>query len=284
MKYIAYKEKKTHGTFDFPIEFYSVSPTHPRYEMSYHWHIEHEIIRVLQGELHVTVDEKNLIAKSGDVIFLHGGALHGGMPYDCIYECVVFHMQSLIKHESICKAQLQKIMNQSYAIYNYFPYKNDKFHDLVNNLCDNLCKKSFGYEFNVLGSLYQILGTIIEYHYYDILPDSTNHNNKRILQLKNAIELIETSYGSCISLNDLATAANMNAKYFCRFFNEMTHRTPIDYLNYYRIECACLQLATTDFSITDIALNCGFNDTSYFIKTFKKYKGVTPKKYLSMPL
>ena len=73
----------------------------------------------------------------------------------------------------------------------------------------------------------------------------------------------------------------MTPKYFCRFFLEMTHRTPIDYLNYQRIEHACYQLVTTDASITDIAYSCGFNDLSYFIKTFKKYKGITPGKYAS---
>ena len=60
----------------------------------------------------------------------------------------------------------------------------------------------------------------------------------------------------------------------------MTYRTPIDYLNYYRIERACYQLLTTNHSITEIAYSSGFNDLSYFIKTFKKYKGVTPKNYL----
>ena len=64
----------------------------------------------------------------------------------------------------------------------------------------------------------------------------------------------------------------------------MTHRTPIDYLNYYRIEQACFKLATSNDSIAEIGMSCGFNDESYFIKTFKKYKGVTPKKYLSAPL
>ena len=53
----------------------------------------------------------------------------------------------------------------------------------------------------------------------------------------------------------------------------MTHRTPIDYLNYYRIEQACFKLATSNDSIAEIGLSCGFNDESYFIKTFKKYKG-----------
>ena len=98
------------------------------------------------------------------------------------------------------------------------------------------------------------------------------------------IATIEDHYDECITLDDLARAAGMNSKYFCRYFREMTHRTPIDYLNYYRIEQACFKLATTNDSIAEIGMSCGFNDESYFIKTFKKYKGVTPKKYLSAPL
>ena len=54
----------------------------------------------------------------------------------------------------------------------------------------------------------------------------------------------------------------------------------MDYVNQYRIEQACHQLLTTDFPITEVAFNRGFNDSSYFIKVFKKYKGTTPKKYL----
>ena len=50
-------------------------------------------------------------------------------------------------------------------------------------------------------------------------------------------------------------------------------------MNYYRIECACEQLRTTGDSVTDIAYRCGFNDLSYFIKTFRHYKGTTPKSY-----
>ena len=61
----------------------------------------------------------------------------------------------------------------------------------------------------------------------------------------------------------------------------MTHHTPIEYLNICRIEHACYQLITTGDSVTDIAFNCGFNDLSYFIKTFRRYKGTTPKRYLT---
>ena len=72
----------------------------------------------------------------------------------------------------------------------------------------------------------------------------------------------------------------MNPKYFCRFFRQMTQKTPVEYLNYYRIECAREQLSTTSCTVTEIAFNCGFNDVSYFIKIFRKYMGMTPGQFV----
>lgn len=57
----------------------------------------------------------------------------------------------------------------------------------------------------------------------------------------------------------------------------MTHQTPMDYLNRQRIEEACYQLTTTDDSITEIAYRNGFNDLSYFIRTFKNTKALLPE-------
>lgn len=60
----------------------------------------------------------------------------------------------------------------------------------------------------------------------------------------------------------------MAPKYFCRVFHQITGRTPINYLNYYRVECAAELLRSTDDSITEIAFACGFNDSCYFSKHF----------------
>ncbi len=82
-----------------------------------------------------------------------------------------------------------------------------------------------------------------------------------------------------MSLEELAAIAQMSPKYFCRAFSQMTGRTPVEYLNYYRIEQAGEQLVMTENSVTEIALNCGFHDMSYFSKTFIRYKGVSPRTY-----
>ena len=110
-------EDRLRGTYEFPFEFHHIDSTHPRYVMSYHWHVECEIMRVLQGTLTVTLDEKSFTAKAGDVIFVNSGVLHSGIPQDCIYQCIVFDMNMFLKFNSVCTEYMQKISHQELLIY-----------------------------------------------------------------------------------------------------------------------------------------------------------------------
>lgn len=281
MKYFDYKENKQHGTFDFPIEFYHVTPGHPRYDMPYHWHTEYEIIRILEGEFILVINEEKISAKKGDIIFVHDGMFHGGTPNNCVYECIVFDMKLLLKQNHACTKQIQDIVNQKKVIQPKLPSNLKDLNICCHNLFESMKSKKIGHEFITQGSLYHLLGIILEYELYINKNKNTKKSQERVLQFKKVLSLIEEEYSTPLSLEDLSKAACMTPKYFCRFFYEMTNKTPIGYLNYYRIESACEQILTTDLPITEIAFNCGFNDVSYFIKTFKKYKGTTPKKYLN---
>ena len=131
----------------------------------------------------------------------------------------------------------------------------------------------------VQGYLYHLLGTIIHEHLYDeSRQDSISA--ERLASIKSVLSYISENYYQNINLENLSRIAGMNPKYVCRYFRSMTERTPIDYLNYYRIECACEMLSTKDISVKEVAISCGFNDESYFIKTFSKYKGITPKQFM----
>lgn len=284
MKYMNYREEKKHGTFDFPIEFYHVGPTHPRYEMSYHWHIEYEIIRILKGEFLMTIGEEEFLARAGDIIFVKGGLLHGGIPVKCMYECIVFNLDALMISSPAGDRLLKKIRDDSIQVLNHFPKPDPELMRITERMFGQMKIQAEGHELIVIGAFYEFFGYVLERRHYIITQDISTKEGRRIEHLKRALEVIENSYPDCITLDDLAKAAGMNSKYFCRYFREMTHRTPIDYLNYYRIEQACFKLATSNSSIADVGMSCGFNDVSYFIKTFKKYKGMTPKKYLSAPL
>lgn len=272
-------EDRRRGTYEFPFEFHHIESIHPRYVMSYHWHVEYEIIRILKGRLTVTLDEKSFTAHPGDVIFVHSGILHSGLPEDCVYQCIVFDINVFLKLNSVCAEYMQKIIHQEIMIYHHFTEKQQEIVQAAAMLFDAMWKRPEGYEMIVIGQFYHFFGSVFSNHYYlESLP-KTRRDYKRILQLKQVVEFIEKNYSSPITLQQLSASVSMSPKYFCRFFSEMTHQTPMDYLNRQRIEQACFQLSTTDDSITEIAYRNGFNDLSYFIRTFKKYKGTTPGKY-----
>lgn len=280
MKYFNYREHRQQGTKDFPIAFYHIEPSHPRYQMPYHWHPEYEIIRILEGNFHLTIGSQAYILTKGDILFLHDGILHGGIPEHCIYECLVFDMNLFLKGNYICNKQTKKILQHELIFLQHLPRESKVLHDTVSNLFLAMTEKKSGYEFLIKGYLYQFLGFLLQEHLYNentnVAPTSLQH----VLHFKKVLSYIEDHYTEHITLEDLAKIAGMNPKYFCRFFREMSFRTPIDYVNYYRIERACEQLSTTNTTIIEVALNCGYNDISYFIKTFRKYKGITPKQYL----
>ncbi len=280
MQYINYRENRRRGTADFPLEYYHVTESHPQYVMSFHWHVEFELIRILQGTLRLTVDEQEFTVSAGSAVFVPAGSIHAGIPDHCIYDCIVFDMNMLMNKNDSCCQLIRRVIDHEVEIQNIYPPSYDDIHKTLWHLFDAAASRTDGYQLVVMGCLYQFLGIIFSRKYYNPVPDQPPRNHRRIVQLKQALEYMESSYNKQVTLEEISESVNMSPKYFCRFFQEMTHRTPIDYLNYYRIERACYQLMTTDQSITEVAYNSGFNDLSYFIKTFKKYKGTTPKRYL----
>lgn len=281
MHYTNYHESVQRGTMDFPLEFYHVTQNHPQYQMRIHWHVEFEFIRVLEGNLLLTLDEQEYNVSKNSSVFIPSGALHSAIPEnDCVYDCIVMDPNMLLNKSDTCCKFIQQIMNHELEIQSIYDENYNDIHQIIWTLFDAIASKSTGYQLLVQGALYQFFGVTISQDYRPEISSRTKRDLKRITQLKTALEFIENSYTSNITLKEMSDSVQMTPKYFCRFFREMTHRSPVDYLNYYRIERACYLLLTTNQSITEVAYNTGFNDLSYFIKIFKKYKGVTPKQYV----
>lgn len=278
MNYLKFKENKNRGTFDFPIEFYFITPDDIRYNMPYHWHTEIEFIKILYGKFPIVVNDRLIYLEKNDIIFISPEMLHGGTPKDCTYECIVLNPNMFMKNSNICNKYLKYILDKDIVV-NFDICQNTEIKNYLNKIFYCMKYKKVGYEFLVQGYLYIVFGLIIENDLYTKNDKILRKNKERITQLKIVLEYIEKEYDKQISLEDLANKMNLNPKYFTKIFNQMTGKTPIQYLNSYRIEMACELLLTTHLSITDIALNCGFNDLSYFIKTFRKEKNISPKKF-----
>ena len=278
MHYLDYNEKIQHRTGDFPLAWYPVNRHHPRYHMTMHWHREAELIRVRRGRLDLYIDEREFIALPGDLVLVAEGVLHGGDPTDCEYDCIVFDA-GMLQHEDACKRGLKDVLSHSIFLRRAAIDEDAAFSDAVRRLYAHCDSGVTGRELNILGALYDCFGCLTERRNDAQLDFASPRFGRRAEQLKPALEYIETHYGQPITLEALARQSGMSAKYFCRFFKTIVHRSPIDYVNYYRVECASQFLSTSDMTVAEIAQHCGYNDSSFFIKQFRKYKGTTPKQY-----
>lgn len=279
-----YNELKQRGTEDFPIELYHIEKHHTRYEMSAHWHNEIELVRVLEGTLQIRLNNTGYTAKKDDIIFINPETVHQATPTDCVYECIVFNPDILPAFDNGSVYFVDSLKNHEYMIQEYCCEKSSNFSLAIHNLFNEMANQSSGYKFKVIGALYKLFGEIIDSHLYHTASGTTLAADKNVPRLRSVLSFIRSHYGSPITLDDMAAAAGMSPKYFCYFFKETTTKTPVEYLTLYRIEKASRKLLNTDLSVTAIALSCGFNDLSYFIKTFKQLKGITPSKYRKMAL
>ncbi len=82
-----------------------------------------------------------------------------------------------------------------------------------------------------------------------------------------------------LTISDIAQACYCSESFVSRVFKKNTGKTVSNYITYLRMKKAIKLLEETDLSITDIAYECGFNDSNYFIYSFNKFYGVSPNKY-----
>lgn len=275
MNYSELYENKKRGSFDFPIELYYVDESAPRYHMPLHWHLEYELITVLKGSLELSVDGEKTVLNCGDCIWIGDGVVHGGTPKDCIYECVVFDLGTLLHDTPVCKRSATEFLANKNGFTSVLR-KGTPAAATADKIFEAMEKEQRGYEWITVGLMWQLMGMLLS------LKDGqlfTVDNRTQVNRLKNVLTYIRNRYDSVVTLEELAAVAGMSPRYFCRAFSQITGKTPIAYLNYYRIEAAGERLLMTDETITDIALACGFNDLSYFSKMFAKEKGVSPSQY-----
>lgn len=100
--------------------------------------------------------------------------------------------------------------------------------------------------------------------------------NKAFMKL---MQYIGENYKKEISLASAAKALHMNPNYISQMFKKEAGITFIHYITQLRMEEAIHLLSVTNKPVIDIAMEVGYNDYFYFMRTFKKFTGKTPSKY-----
>lgn len=124
------------------------------------------------------------------------------------------------------------------------------------------------------------VGTIL----LGILRSAPDEDEKRLFETTNhtadciykAMAYVNKKYAEDITEADISSAVGLSYHYFSRSFKLVTGKSFKEYLNITRINRAEKLLMTTDKTVSLICSECGYNNLSYFIKTYKKYKKICP--------
>lgn len=274
-----FREKIVHGNEAMPIAIYPITPEHIRYRMNLHWHPEHEILYMQSGTLHLRLNDTFYPLKAGDTVFFPGGTIHSAEPKDCRYTCILVNLPEMMKKSDACMEFVNRIQNGTVRVRTLLDHGDGQFAELCEKMIALDQQRPDGYPFLMKGLIFSFFGTVLNQKCY--AEGETAERSWKILsgRMKPAIRHMETNYSATIRLDELAQLVNMTPNYFCKCFRDVTGQTPIGYLMRYRLTRAQYALKTTDLTVTETALECGFNDVSHFIRMFREIYGVTPKQY-----
>ena len=128
----------------------------------------------------------------------------------------------------------------------------------------------------IKSSLLYMLATLSAHRLF--APAEKNFD-KRVESVKTALTYIREHYQDRIYIAELSGQVNLNEQYFCRLFKKAVGCSPIAYINEYRIKQARRLLEETNLPVTEICLECGYNNLGNFLREFRRHTGTTPLQY-----
>lgn len=281
------RENRVHGDSMFPLASYwhSTLPGEPALDC--HWHEEAEFLIVLKGQTLFQIGTDYFPVQAGEAVFVHGGDIHAGHPLGdqgCSFYAVVFNMKWLKSglFDRLHQDYIQPLLEERRSLPVHYvpvgPFGSAVIEHLHALRLDAESSRT-GYELSMKARLYLILAEIAGGSHWTERHAGTHQHTNQLESLKKVLAYIEDHYQDRIYLHELAQIAHMGEAQFCRFFKKLVRKTPISYINSYRVRRAAALLEQGDRKLLDIAMEVGFENPSYFNRRFKEEMRCTPAEY-----
>lgn len=278
------RELIEHGKTPFPIACYYDNLFEE--SVPWHWHEELEAAVVTEGEAVVAVDSRRYRLKAGEGFFINSGVLHGCWNLDgavCRFHSICFHPRLVGGSvDSIYWTNYLRPLLENPSLKGMILKPGIDWHRDILNLVEcvwqKMVEESPGYEFAVRDLLSRVIFRIVNH-----VGSPACHPSAKALRdgvrIKLMLQFIHDHYPEEIGLGEIAGCASVSESECLRCFRSMIATTPIRYLKAYRIQRAAELLRNTEEKIVDIGVQCGFQDMSYFAKSFRAVYGCAPSEF-----
>lgn len=252
-----------------------------------HWHEYIELLYFESGSANIYLNGKLYEAQTGDLVIINSREAHHILSHDLETSYIVIQFDPDILHMSSTVFTLKYILpfsgsDKTYPrLFKSKDIKSTQIEQKIRNILDESQDENYAFELAIQGNIIMLFLDIVRsWHGLGINIDNETIINKRdVAWLRKAILFMEENYNQNISAKQVAELCAMSYNYFTARFKKVLGRSFSSHLNYVRLRQAEYQLISTNDSITNVAYDCGFSSTSYFISIFAKHKGITPQNY-----
>lgn len=259
--------------------------THKQDELA-HWHNSFELIEVVEGKFFCNVDGSEFLINKGNICIINRGRLHHIYTEDhnafkCRKKTIIFNPDYFIKDENIYEKYILPLLEKDAFAHIQFNIKKGIGLD-INALMKEIealeDEKPIGYELEEYSLIYKVIRYL--YLAYQSSKQTIHTAYDANVQIqRNMTSFIHEHFNSKIGLEDIAEAGQVSKSTCIRLFHKYTGKSPVDFLNNYRLQMSAEKLVTTSEQITEIAYDCGFGQPSYFNRLFLKEYNMTPNQY-----
>lgn len=251
-----------------------------------HYHSYTEIIFMSKGVLTVEIANDRLKLHENEFIIIGPETMHATiLEENGFSEQFIFQFKNELLEtassspaEFFCLQKLQQLIRP----FSYKHISDAENSDIIKSHMLNLHKEyytdnSVESSLALKGELFKLLSTL--YRYTDKTSEQKNENDNNFKEILKTVEYIQKHYYENISIEKMAKLANFSYHYYSRLFKALTKVNFSDYLARVRITAAEKFIAEDNLSLKETAARVGIQPQNAFSRTFKKYKGISPRQF-----
>ncbi|MDO4491322.1 MAG: AraC family transcriptional regulator [Lachnospiraceae bacterium] len=281
-----FRESKSHGSRDYPIEYYEHDVPESYCQMQPHWHEEFEITKITLGSLIYRIGQEDHLVQEGDLLIITSDTLHAAHQLDnrrAHTSTIVFHLNLLgLEQMDRCTKKYIEPYTQKKTVPTPVIHPDHPLYQKLLGCLEEIWQYKdphHGNELLVKAALFRLF-----YHLWELAPTPSSQVYspealRNIERLKPVLTYIHEHYAEPMTIEELASISGFSSVHFMNIFKKVLDTPCMEYILSYRINAASQALKETDAPIMKIALENGFQNIPYFNRSFKAHLGCTPSQY-----
>ena len=269
---------------DFPYRMMIVEKSS---DLNY-WHVETEIIQALDGNMNVWVNGVEYHLEQGEILLIPSGNTHRVDKPDRRHRVIQFDLvmfeQKNLKYDFVrsIREKLERLERCSRKWGREAQCTVAGIIEQMEGEDISMPGDHTSYVIKTQSLLYQLINIL-----WNDIPESTDSSageglyfdKKMMYKLEQVILYIKNNYFRDITLKDVSQIANYSVNHFTKIWYKYIGTHFHTYLNDYRVNEAASLLRNTNFTVSEIALKCGFGSYKTFGRVFKAAHGAAAAEY-----